>query len=70
VFEENGSLSHHPRQLPSPTDVLQGYKKERLIQAEKIGIQAGCKDFEYMKNMTSVAELREKIIVTGAEVWK
>ena len=41
-----------------------------MIQAEKIGIQAGYEDFQYMKNMTSVAELREKIIVTGAEVWK
>ena len=31
-------------------------------------VQAGLEDFSYMENMTSVAQLKEQITVTGAEV--
>ena len=30
--------------------------------------QAGLEDFGYMENVTSVAQLKEQIVVTGAEV--
>ena len=33
-----------------------------------LSIQAGLEDFGYMENMTSVAELKEEITITGAEV--
>ena len=33
-----------------------------------MSIQAGLEDFGYMENMTSVAELKEEITITGAEV--
>ena len=31
-------------------------------------VQAGLEDFGYMENMESVAQLKEQIVVTGAEV--
>ena len=31
-------------------------------------VQAGLEDFDYMENMESVAQLKEQIVVTGAEV--
>ena len=39
-------------------------------ETEKMNVQAGLEDFGYMENMTSVAQLREQITITGAEVWK
>ena len=39
-------------------------------ETEQVDIQAGLEDFGYMENMTSVAQLREQITITGAEVQK
>ena len=35
---------------------------------ENLDGQAGLEDFDYMEKMTSVAQLKEQIVVTGAEV--
>ena len=39
-------------------------------ETEKMDVQAGLEDFGYMENMTSVAQLREQITITGAEVLR
>ena len=39
-----------------------------IFQVLQQNHQAGLEDFDYMENVTSVAQLKEQIVVTGAEV--
>ena len=38
------------------------------FETANFDVQAGLEDFGYMENVTSVAQLKEQIVVTGAEV--
>ena len=38
------------------------------FETAHLDVQAGLEDFGYMENVTSVAQLKEQIVVTGAEV--
>ena len=54
---------------PDVFQVLQeNYQVTILTVIENLDGQAGLEDFDYMEKMTSVAQLKEQIVVTGAEV--
>ena len=57
-----------------PPDVFQVLQQSHQVtmplkfETANFDVQAGLEDFGYMEDMESVAQLKEQIVVTGAEV--